>query len=309
MSSAANRVVMGGGPFHNSAERDRDPLAPVVALGDRAAKTGTAIGLVLALLSHGYASARAMTALFDMRRAVVEMRQGLHEFFWTEYDIDLTPKNEDKPKPEEKPPEPEPEPEAPPPVPQPKADKAPDEEVPDKNPEPPPPPSQAAKVLTQEPDEEEPVDMTGQGFVSGTGEGPGYGMVSAAGTGKAPTYNKSASLDGKEGGTGTGKGGPPPAPTGPDMSKAAGLVGSSAWDCPFPPEADAEQIDQAVVSIIVTVRGDGSPQSVKVVNDPGYGFGRAARLCALSRRYTPALDRSGTPMVAATPPIRVRFTR
>ncbi|MDI1435987.1 energy transducer TonB [Polyangium sorediatum] len=307
MSSAANRVVMGGGPFHHTAERDRDPLAPVVALGDRAAKTGTVIGLVLALLSHGYASAQAMTALFDMRRAVGEMRQGLHEFFWTEYDIDLTPKNEDKPKPEEKPPEPEPEPEAPPPVPQAKAEKAPEEEVPDNSP--PPPPSQAAKVLTQEPDEEEPVDMTGQGFVSGEGSGPSYGMVSAQGTGKTPTYNKAASLDGKEGGTGTGKGGPPPAPTGPDLSKAAGLVGSSAWDCPFPPEADAEQIDQAVVSIIVTVRGDGSPQSVKVVNDPGYGFGRAARLCALSRRYTPALDRTGTPMVAATPPIRVRFTR
>ena len=306
MTAAANRVVMGESQFHHTAERDRDPLAPVVALGNRAAKTGTVIGLVLALLSHGYASVRAMTALFDMRRAVVEMRLGLHEFFWTEYDIDLTPKNEDKPKPEEKPPEPEPEPEAPP-LPTPKADKAPEEEVPDKDP--PPPPSQAAKVITQEPDPEEPVDMTGQGFVSGDGSGPGFGMVSAAGTGKTPTYNKAASLDGKEGGTGTSKAGPPPAPSGPDMTKAAGLVGSSAWDCPFPPEADAEQIDQAVVSIIVTVRSDGSPQSVKVVNDPGYGFGRAARLCALSRRYTPMLDRTGTPIVGATPPIRVRFTR
>jgi protein TonB len=63
------------------------------------------------------------------------------------------------------------------------------------------------------------------------------------------------------------------------------------------------------VSIIVTVRADGTPQSVKVVSDPGTGFGRAARLCALARRYTPALDRTGTPMVSATPPIRVRFTR
>lgn len=305
MSSAANRVAMGGRDFHRTAEHDRDPLAPVVALGNRAMRTGSAIGLVLALLSHGYASARAMTALFDMRRAVGEMRQGMHEFFWTEYDIDLTPKDEIKPKPEEKPPEPEPE--APPPLPTPKAENAPAKE---EDPyDTPPPPSQAAKVITQEPDPDEPLDMTGQGFVSGDGSGPGYGMVSADGTGKSPTYNKAAALGGKEGATGTGKPGPPPAPTGPDLSKAANVAGSSAWDCPFPPEADAEQIDQALVSIIVTVRADGSPQSVKVVNDPGYGFGRAARLCALSRRYTPALDRTGTPMVAATPPIRVRFTR
>jgi protein TonB len=48
---------------------------------------------------------------------------------------------------------------------------------------------------------------------------------------------------------------------------------------------------------------------VKVVSDPGFGFGRAARVCALSRRYTPALDRTGSPTVSATPPIKVRFTR
>lgn len=304
MSSA--KVAFGGPNLGSYAGqgRDRDPLARVISLGDRAARTGAIIGLFLALSTHGYASARAMLALFDMQHAVGEIRHGLHEFFWTEYDIDLTPKDQDKPKEEEKPPEPEPQ--APPePVPQ-----APKEKAPEKDPyeEPPPAPAQAAKVLTQEPDPDEPVDMTGQGFVTGDGSGPGFGMVSAAGTAKTPTFDRNASLSGKEGGKGTGQGGPPP-PQGPDLSKAAGLVGSSAWDCPFPPEADAEQIDQAVVSIIVTVRTDGTPQSVKVVSDPGTGFGRAARLCALARRYTPALDRTGTPMVSATPPIRVRFTR
>ncbi len=301
MNAASGKVALGSGLEAYAGERD--PLARVIGLGDRAARTGTIIGLALALSTHGYASARAMMALFDMQHAVGEIRNGLHEYFWTEYDIDLTPKDQDKPKPEEKPPEPEPQ--APPePVAAPK-EKAPAKE---EDPyDPPPPPSQAAKVLTQEPDPDEPVDMTGQGFVTGDGSGPGFGMVSAAGTGKTPTFDRGASLSGKEGGTGKGSNTPPP--QGPDLSKAVGLVGSSAWDCPFPPEADAEQIDQAVVSIIVTVRPDGTAQSVKVVSDPGTGFGRAARLCALARRYTPALDRTGTPIVSASPPLRVRFTR
>lgn len=305
MSSAADKLAFGGENLTAYAgERDRDPLARVVSLGDRAARTGTIIGLLLALSSHGYASARAMMALFDMQHAVGEIRQGLHEYFWTEYDIDLTPKDQEKPKPEEKPPEPEPE--APPePVPAPK-EKAPAKE---EDPyDPPPAPAQAAKVLTQEPDSDEPMDMTGQGFVTGDGTGPGYGMVSAAGTAKTPTFDRNASLSGKEGGTGTGSSAPPP-PPGPDLSKPAGLVGGTGWDCPFPPEADAEQIDQATVQIVVTVRPDGSPQSVKVMNDPGNGFGRAARLCALGRRYTPPLDRTGTPILGVTPPINIRFTR
>ncbi|MDI1479221.1 energy transducer TonB [Polyangium sp. y55x31] len=286
MSSVAGKFELEGG----------DPLAHVVRLGHRAGQTGMGIGLVFALTSH--VSVLAVMPLFDTEGAAFEESH-------VEYDIALPPEEKEEPRPEEKPPEPAPEPEAPPsPAPVLK------ENTPTKapNPESPPPPSQAAKVLTQEPDPEEPVDMTGQGFVTGNGAGPGYGMVSAAGTASAPTYNKGASLDGKEGGKGTGPV-TPPAPQGPDLSKPPGLAGSSAWDCPFPPEADAEQIDQAVVSIVVTVRADGSPQSVNVVSDPGHGFGRAARLCALSRRYTPALDRSGTPRVAATPPIRVRFTR
>jgi protein TonB len=88
------------------------------------------------------------------------------------------------------------------------------------------------------------------------------------------------------------------------------MIGSTSWsDCPFPPEADAEQIDQALPSVMVTVRPDGTAQSVKIVEDPGYGFGRAARICALARRYSPALDKTGQPTTGVIGPIRVRFTR
>jgi len=45
------------------------------------------------------------------------------------------------------------------------------------------------------------------------------------------------------------------------------------------------------------------------VSEPGHGFGRAARMCALTKRYTPALDRDGNPVVGTTPPINVTFTR
>lgn len=292
-------------PTHvRTARRDRDPLAPIFNLGERAANTGAIIGLFVALSTHGYASASAMTALFDMQHAIVEMRKDLHDFFWTEYDVDIPPEQKAEEKKEEPPPEPEPEPE-----PAPKMDKpAVKEEDPYEDKTPPPPPAQAAKVLTAKEDPDEPVDMTGNGFVTGDGTGPGYGMVSAEGKGKEPTYNKSASLDGKEGGTGNGKGAPPP--PGPDLSKPAGTSGSSSWnDCPFPAEADAEQIDQAFPVIIVTVRPDGTAAAVKVVEDPGYGFGRQARICALAKRYTAALDKTGQPTTGVTPPIRVRFTR
>ena len=45
------------------------------------------------------------------------------------------------------------------------------------------------------------------------------------------------------------------------------------------------------------------------VEDPGHGFGRAARMCALAHRYQPGLDKNGAAAVATTPPFNVRFTR
>jgi hypothetical protein len=52
--------------------------------------------------------------------------------------------------------------------------------------------------------QDEPLDLTGQGFVSGDGSGAGYGMVSTVGTGTAPTWNQGAKNGGVPGGTGTG---------------------------------------------------------------------------------------------------------
>jgi protein TonB len=62
-----------------------------------------------------------------------------------------------------------------------------------------------------------------------------------------------------------------------------------------------------VATIQVTVGADGKP-SVSVMNDPGHGFGRAAKNCALSKQYTSALNRAGTP-IASSFPVNVTFSR
>lgn len=284
------------------------PLAAVMVLGEHVTRVGAVMGLVLALATHGTASVKAISSLMEMQRAAQEIRAALHEFLWASYEIEV-----DRPAPlpdAPKPPEPEappPEPELAPKLPEPSA--KPEPAVKDEPYDTPPPPSQAAAVLTAAPSADEPEDLTKEGFVTGDGTGPGFGRVSAAGTGTAATWNPKAAVGGRPGATGTGAVAPPPAPVGPDLSRPPGLVGGTSWSCSFPAEADTDQIDQAAVSILVTVRADGTPSSVRVLSDPGHGFGRAARACALSRRFTPGTDRSGNPITVTSPPITVRFTR
>jgi len=94
-----------------------------------------------------------------------------------------------------------------------------------------------------------------------------------------------------------------------DRSRPAAIVHGESWSwtCPWPAEADA--IDDAVVVVKVTVDTAGRASRVEVMADPGYGFGREARRCALREAYTPALDREGRAVVETTQPIRVRFAR
>ena len=118
--------------------------------------------------------------------------------------------------------------------------------------------------------------------------------------------NPGASATGVPGGTGTG--GAPPAPP-KDLSRAPALAGSSDWRCPWPAEADAEQIDEAYATIRVIIGPDGRAQSATVVEDPfAHGFGREARGCALRESYSPGLDRDGKP-TTGTKTFRVRFER
>jgi protein TonB len=156
-------------------------------------------------------------------------------------------------------------------------------------------PARAAKVVTRAPDPNEPVDLTGS-FVIGSAATYVGGTSSATGTSPVVIHGKTA---------GTAPGG---SPGSPDLARHPALGEAANWQCPFPPEANADHIDHAVVTIRVEVAASGTARSVTVVKDPGHGFAREARRCALSKKWSPALDREGA-AVAGSAIVNVRFAR
>jgi protein TonB len=303
MTSAA-RAHSIAAPARARARGRQDPLTFILGDGERWELLSICLAVAVSL--HGFMVGYAIVSglLHDMRVAMDEGRAHIHDFLWRQYDVEV-----DKPKVEEKP-EPPP-PEAPPePVPVPKQQVVPkqkEEDDPYKNL--PPKPSEAVKIIAPEAKPDEPRSL--DGIVSGEGSAVG-GMQSQAGKGDTIVNQKSASLNGVQGGKGTSSATPvAPPPPGPDLSKAPGLLGALNWgaSCPFPAEADSDDINQGMATLVVTVRADGSPLSVSVTGDSGHGFGRQARICALSKRYSPGLDRSGQPITMTTPPFTVRFNR
>jgi protein TonB len=199
----------------------------------------------------------------------------------------------------------EPPPPPPPPAEEPKAEPTPAQAkaAPHEAPPPAAAPAQAAKVLAQEPDPNEPVDLTGDTIVTGNADTYAGGVTASNGT-SARAVRGLAAPTGTPGGTGAPR---PPPPPGPDRSRRAS-IGATEWNMPFPPEADTAQIDDAYVTLQVDVRPDGTAEAVRVLSDPGNGFGREARKYALTQRYTPELDHDGNP-VAKTVTTKVHFTR
>jgi protein TonB len=178
--------------------------------------------------------------------------------------------------------------------------------APHEAPPPPPAPAQAGKVLTREPDPNEPVDLTGNTIVTGNADAYAGGVTTSNGT-STNAVRGLASPTGTPGGVGTQHA--PPAPVGPDLSRAAGLLGNHEWNAPFPPEADTAQIDDAYVTLQVEIRADGTPAAVHVVSDPGNGFGREARRYAMTQRYQSARDHDGNPIPGMIKTVRVHFQR
>jgi periplasmic protein TonB len=146
-------------------------------------------------------------------------------------------------------------------------------------------------------------------FTMVQGEGTNYAGGTTAAQGTATN-----AVRGPASPTGTGTAPPAPAAPAPrptataDLSRGA-MPASTDWNCSSLFPSDPEAGNSATVVIVVTVRPDGTPRSVSVMNDPGRGFGSAARSCALGQRYTAAHDRDGNPTTASTPPITVRFMR
>lgn len=157
--------------------------------------------------------------------------------------------------------------------------------------------AQAAPIIAQQPVPDAPVDLTGDTVVTGTAKAYTGGVTPPSGT-AASAVTRGHLAD-------QGPAGPPAAA---DRSRLVSLE-SGNWSCPWPREADRQQIDEQTVVLRAVVRSDGSVESVAVVADPGHGFGSAAAACAKQTRFTPARDRKGDPIRSMSPPIRVRFTR
>src|SRR4051812_48077299 len=181
-------------------DRGRDPLAPNLALGDRAVPVGVLVGVVGALLIHAAVGIRAAMVLGDLHAFAVSVLADIREQQRSQIDVDVS----EPPPPPPPAPEPPPEPEAPPPPapaaaappseapPPPAAPPAPDPPpppppaaaAPPSEAPPPPPAAEAAKVLTAEPDPNEPVDLTGDSIVTGNGDHFAGGITAANGTSK-----------------------------------------------------------------------------------------------------------------------------
>jgi len=157
----------------------------------------------------------------------------------------------------------------------------------------------AAQVLAQEP-EDEVLDF-GDAIIQGDAAQFAGGVTEAGGTSANVVRDTRARAGGVEAGTGTNT-------SGLDHSRKASLAGAAVWDCPFPEEADDEDIDEAVVTLRVRVALDGTLEAVDVARDPGTGFGREARRCARDKRWQPARDRAGN-AIASQSVINVRFSR
>jgi len=275
-----------------------DPLAPILALGRREVRVGLILGIIGALLLHGAVGLKAASTLGEVHAFAVLVRAEVRDRLFAQLDVDVS----EPPPPPPPAPEPTPEPEAPAPTPVAAPATPP---TPRDAPPPPPAAAEAGKVLTQDPDPNEPVDLTGDGFVTGTGDRFAGGVTASTGTAKTAVRDLRAAPEG----VGKAPPGPVAAPSGPDLSRPAAPLGGSWNDCEFPAEADVEGIDSAVVQLSVTVGPNGRAKSVSVLRDPGNGFGRSARSCAFRKTYTPALDRSGTAVTMTTAPFTVRFTR
>jgi protein TonB len=154
-------------------------------------------------------------------------------------------------------------------------------------------PAQAAQLAAAS---SAPADFTGLSFVVGSGATYAGGTTTASGTSRTPVAGPVT-----QSATGSGA-------TIHNRARSVSLD-EGAWSCPWPSEADAEQVNEQTVVLRAAIRPDGRAERVDVLADPGLGFGAAARACALATRFATARDPAGQPIAALSPPIRVHFFR
>jgi outer membrane biosynthesis protein TonB len=163
-------------------------------------------------------------------------------------------------------------------------------------PEPPAPAAaEAAQAVTQT--EAAPDNAPADTLVTGQGQHYAGGTTERGGTSQKPVQAASARAFGVEGGTGTAAA---------DHTRAPQLASGLRWDCPTPEEALEEGVEHATVGLLVEIDVDGKVLGVEIQADPGYGFAREARSCAMRKRWVSGLDRSGQPR-RAKQLVNVRF--
>jgi protein TonB len=192
------------------------------------------------------------------------------------------------------PPEPEPPPLAPEPEPPPLAEAA-RREV--------PVPAAAAAALTQTAPAEQTLDLTDE-LVTGSALTYSGGTTARVAPrerrGPARASGSLGSSSAKSAGTGDA--------AERDLSRAPSVLGGLDWRCPFPEEANAAGVDRALAKVHVVIDAEGRVRHARIVEDPGHGFGGAARSCALGKRFQPALDREGRATTTRVT-VGVRFVR
>jgi protein TonB len=257
----------------------KDPLAAVLNLGGDRAMAVMAVAIVLTLAAHGAAAVRTAYIHAEMIAWTLHLDTAIDHKLTQQIDIEAerpTPPREEKK-------------DDPPPV------------VNEAKHDLPVAAAQAAQILARNPDNEV-LDFGDNVFTVGDSERYSGGQTMSNGT------NTRASNGVHVAATGTPAPPPPPQIVSVDLSRTARLAGSGEWRCPFPPEADADQVDDASAIIEVIVGGDGKASRANILSDPGHGFGREARACAMREAYVPALDRDGK-AVASSKKFRVKFER
>jgi periplasmic protein TonB len=257
-----------------------DPLERLLDLGGTKAMRVMAAAIILTFAFHGAAAVRAGYIHAEMIAWTLKLESAINHKLTQEIDVEAEAAKPPAPVIEDKP----------------------DPVTTTSKLEAPAPAAKAQHVLTQNPDNEV-LNFGDNVFVSADNDHSPGGPVAGNGTNdKQAPPTRVASV-----GTGTAPA-PPPQIMAVDLSRTAQLAGSGDWRCPFPPEADSDQVDEAAAIIQVTVGADGKAQTANILQDPGHGFGREARQCAMREAYVPALDRDGK-AVASSKKFRVKFER
>ena len=262
-----------------------DPLERVLALGRGRAAQVMVVAMIAAFSLHGVAAVRTAYIHAEVIAWTLKLAPVIEGHLVQTVDIET-----EKTAPE-------------PPPPPPPEEKKEDEPVvkQDTPKEAPAAAAQAGQVLAQDPDK--PLDFTDNVFTVGSSDRYAGGDTTSNGTNQNAVHARHVADDGQGSGQGQAQ-----KQVAVDLSRTAHLAGSGEWRCPFPPEADADQVDDAEAVIEVVVGADGKASNASVKADPGHGFGREARACAMREAYVPAVDREGH-AVASTKRFRVKFER